>query len=134
MASAAPDGKFDAAKIAELEDSFGREHERTYGHRAGPEEPVELVNAQLIGMGMPDRPRIPERVNVERRGPQGDLPARRAYFGPREGWHDTPVLHRGDLAAPRTGPCIIEEYDATCLIPPGAEAHLDANSNIVIDL
>jgi len=131
---AAPDGKFDAAKIAELEDSFGREHERTYGHRAGPEEPVELVNAQLIGMGMPDRPRIPERVNVERRGPQGDLPARRAYFGPREGWHDTPVLHRGDLATPRTGPCIIEEYDATCLIPPGAEAHLDANGNIVIDL
>ena len=29
------------------EDAFGREHERTYGHRAGAEEPVELVWIQV---------------------------------------------------------------------------------------
>ena len=52
----APNGDFNLEKIAELEEAFGQEHERTYGHRAGPEEPVELVNAQLIGMGIPDRP------------------------------------------------------------------------------
>ena len=32
----APDGNFDLEKIAELEEAFGQEHERTYGHRAGP--------------------------------------------------------------------------------------------------
>ncbi|MEK9722983.1 MAG: hydantoinase/oxoprolinase family protein, partial [Rhodospirillaceae bacterium] len=61
----APDGAFDAAKIAELEESFGQEHERTYGHRAGPEEPVEIVNALLVGQGVPDRPRVPERITAE---------------------------------------------------------------------
>ena len=78
----APNGDFNLEKIAELEEAFGQEHERTYGHRAGPEEPVELVNAQLIGMGIPDRPRIPERVTAEHRGPTGALPNRNAYFGP----------------------------------------------------
>ena len=130
----APNGDFDLEKIAELEEAFGQEHERTYGHRAGPEEPVELVNAQLIGMGIPDRPRIPEKVTAERRGPTGALPNRNAYFGPASGWLDTPVIHRADLTEPRSGPCIVEEYDATYLIPPGAKAHLDENGNIIIDL
>ncbi len=130
----APNGDFDLEKIAKLEEAFGQEHERTYGHRAGPEEPVELVNAQLIGMGIPDRPRIPEKVTAERRGPTGALPNRNAYFGPATGWLDTPVIHRADLTEPRSGPCIVEEYDATCLIPPGANAHLDENGNIIIDL
>ena len=130
----APNGSFDAEKIAQLEDLFGQEHERTYGHRAGPEEPVELVNAQLIGMGIPDQSRIPEKVTVERRGPQGKLPNRQAYFGRDTGWIETPVLHRSDLEKPMSGPLIIEEYDATCLVPPNAKASLDEFGNILIDL
>jgi N-methylhydantoinase A len=56
------------------------------------------------------------------------------YFGPEDGWLDTPVLRRPDLTAPRPGPCIIEEYDATCLVPPRAEAVLDDIGNIVLTL
>jgi N-methylhydantoinase A/oxoprolinase/acetone carboxylase beta subunit len=29
---------------------------------------------------------------------------------------------------------IVEEYDATCLIPPGARARLDSGGNILIEL
>jgi N-methylhydantoinase A len=32
------------------------------------------------------------------------------------------------------GPFIIEEYDATCVIPPGAKACLDAGGSIEIEL
>jgi N-methylhydantoinase A len=32
------------------------------------------------------------------------------------------------------GPCIVEEYDATCIVPPGATASLDRFGNIAIDL
>jgi N-methylhydantoinase A len=130
----APDGIFNAAKVAELEEAFGAEHERTYGHRASAAEPVELVNAQLVGMGVPDRPRIPEKVFVEARGPAGPKLARQAYFGPETGWIETPVIARVDLSTSRDGPCIVEEYDATCLIPPGARARLDSDGNILIDL
>ncbi|MGH8623248.1 MAG: hypothetical protein ACRET3_14015, partial [Burkholderiales bacterium] len=61
-------------------------------------------------------------------------PPRRAYFGPELGWLETPVLRRGDLEAARDGPCIVEEYDATCMIQPGARADLDEFGNILIRL
>jgi N-methylhydantoinase A len=61
-------------------------------------------------------------------------PPRRAYFGAAYGWIDTPILKRSDLATPRPGPVIIEEYDATCVIPPGASAALDPAGNILIQL
>jgi N-methylhydantoinase A len=35
---------------------------------------------------------------------------------------------------PRAGPCIIEEYDATCVVPPSVRAALDTYGNIVLDL
>ncbi len=43
-------------------------------------------------------------------------------------------MRRSDLAQPRIGPLIVEEYDATCVVPPGARAELDAGGNIVIEL
>lgn len=127
----APDGDFDDAKLIALEDAFGEEHLRTYGHRAGPDEPVELVNMQVVGRGLPDSPRVPERVTSARVDhPAGG--ARPAYFGDA-GWLETPVLRRSDIGALRPGPAIVEEYDATCVIPPGWTARLDDYGNILID-
>jgi N-methylhydantoinase A len=122
-----PDGPID---FAHLEEAYGREHEKTYGHRAGADEPVELVSIQVVGQGLHEGPSVPERVKPSRAEPKPP-PPRRAYFG---SWIETPVLRRSDLAQPRTGPLIIEEYDATCVVPPRAKAQLDAGGNIVIEL
>ena len=51
-----------------------------------------------------------------------------------QGWLETPVIARADLRGGRAGPLIVEEYDATSLVPPGARAELDASGNIVIEL
>jgi N-methylhydantoinase A len=131
---AAPDGPVGPAWLAAVEEAFGREYERTYGHRAGPEEPVELVNLRLVARGLADRPRVPDRVDVGRDGPAARPAPRPAYFGPEAGWLPTPILRRADLAPGLAGPCIVEEYDATCLVPPGGHARLDAAGNIVIAL
>ncbi len=56
------------------------------------------------------------------------------YFGPVLGWRETAIIDRPDLATPREGPCIVEEYDATCVVPPGARASLDRYGNIAIEL
>jgi N-methylhydantoinase A len=128
-----PDGPVDARLIAHVEEAFGAEHERTYGHRAGPEEPVELVAIQVVGVGVQEGSTVPERV-VLSRGEPAAPPPRRAYFGPDHGWIDTPVLRRSDLASGRSGPLIVEEYDATCLVPPGARCDLDPGGNIVIEI
>ncbi len=128
-----PEGKIDADMVAWLEDAFGREHERTYGHRAGPEEPVELVSIQVVGQGLREGAGVPAQVRPSRAEPTPP-PPRPAYFGTEHGWIETPVLRRSDLRAPRTGPLIIEEYDATCVVTPGARASLDSGGNIVIEL
>ena len=57
-----PDGPID---FGALEEAFGREHEKTYGHRAGADEPVELVSIQVVGQGLRDGPSVPERVQAE---------------------------------------------------------------------
>ena len=74
-----------------------------------------------------ERPgRRPETINA--------LPPRRAYVGPALGWLGTPIIPRAALATLHEGPCIVEEYDATCVIPPGARAALDPLGNILIEL
>jgi N-methylhydantoinase A len=128
-----PDGPFDAAMVAHLEEAFGREHETTYGHRAGPEEPVELVSIQVVGQGLREGSGVPRRV-LQSRVEAEPGPPRRAYFGAEHGWMETPIVKRSDLAQRRTGPLIVEEYDATCVVPPGAAAQLDAGGNIVIEV
>jgi len=130
-------GTLDPRAIAELEEAFGREHERVYGHRAGPEEPVQLVSLRLIAHGIPERPRVPERIVVDLAPSAGSdmRPAgRRVYYGATDGWEETPILRRSDLSRPVDGPAIVEEYDATCVVPPRAQGRLDAYGNIVIDL
>ena len=129
----APSGNFDAKKLAELSESFGQEHEIVYGHRAGPEEPVELVNIAVIGRGIPDSSRVPEKLYADEASRPVDS-FRKAYFGKIHGWIETPVLARADLQKKISGPAIVEEYYATCLIPPQAEAHIDSFGNIVINL
>lgn len=129
-----PDGPFDARMAAQLEEAFGAEHERVYGHRAGPDEPVELVSIQVVGRARSDRNAMPAQLRMSRAEPKASAP-RKAYFGTDIGWVDTPVLGgRSALRTPLVGPAIVEEYDSTVLIAPGAEGHLDANDNIVIAL
>ncbi|MGE0766136.1 MAG: hydantoinase/oxoprolinase family protein [Hyphomicrobiaceae bacterium] len=128
-----PDGPVNESLARRLEEAFGEEHERVYGHRAGPDEPVELVSMQVLGRGSRDGEGVPERVRPSRPEPQPG-PPRRAYFGAEHGWVETRVLRRSDLVTPLAGPAIVEEYDATCLLPPGSRAQLDSGGNIVIEI
>jgi N-methylhydantoinase A len=125
-------GRLDRAALSALEEAFGAEHERTYGHRAGIEEPVELVSLEVIGRGVPE---VPRAASAAAAGLAPDIAIadrrRRAYFGP-QGWAEAELVNRSDLATPHPGPCIVEEYDATCLVPPGWTARLDGHGNILV--
>jgi N-methylhydantoinase A len=118
-----------AADLDALAGRFGQEHERTYGHRA-VDEPVELVNVRVIarvdsgGRGFVKAP-LSSGMRTSRRP---------AYFSRELGEIDTPVLSRGALSRDSTpGPMVIEDYDATTVVPPGWFAHMDENGSIIID-
>ena len=116
--------------ISRLAEAFGKEHERTYGHKAEG-DPIQIVNLRLTARVR----RSPETRREARlvAGARARVSERNAYFGAGHGVLRTPVIGRDDLdARPRGGPLLIDEYDATTLVPPGCAAHLDAYGNIVI--
>ena len=109
---------------------FGQEHERTYGHPSEG-DPVDLVNVKVLARVAVDAPDTGR--NMLPPPPARLGAARRVYFGPGDGARETAVVVRGELAADwREGPLIVEEYDATCVVPPGCRARLDAFGNIDI--
>jgi N-methylhydantoinase A len=119
----------DASAVRELAEIFGREHERTYGHRAD-DDPIQLVNLRVTA-------RMPRRGGDaairSRDGATGAGGVRLAYFGAAHGAIRTPVLARRDLDGSwRPGPLLVDEYDATTLVPPGCAARRDDHGNIVI--
>ena len=93
---------------------------------------MEFVSLQVVGSGLPERPRMPDRLSPHAIAPtQPRVPPISAAT---LGWRDTAVIARTALATPMPGPAIIEEYDCTCLVPPGATASLDGFGNIIIDI
>ena len=110
--------------------AFDREHERTYGHPSEG-DPVDLVNVKVLARVAVDAPEPNRRLLP---APPATLGAPRdVYFGPADGTLETAVVARTDLTADwREGPVIVEEYDATCVVPPGCRARLDVLGNIDI--
>jgi len=111
-----------------LAEAFAREHERTYGHKAEG-DPIQVVNLRLTArVRGGERPAM--RLANAGRGPRAE---RQAYFGPSHGLLATPVIARAQLGKrAKPGPLLIDEYDATTLVPPGCRARLDTHGNIVI--
>lgn len=116
---------------AALREAFEREHARTYGHILA-DTPVTFVTLRVIGAVAPAR--VERLVPAERREVAAGR-SRQVYFGAAHGLVETPVVGRGALsAAGRPGPLVIEEYEGTTVVPPGAVVSLDAFDNVVIDL
>lgn len=121
--------------LAEAVEAFHAEHERTFGYRSETES-VDLINVRLEvsaaapGHGAESLSKLQPPPSVTA------LPAgteRRAYFGRKHGLLGTPVQSRAGLGTGWSqGPLIVEEYDSTCIVPPGCKARLDASGNIEI--
>jgi N-methylhydantoinase A len=132
-----PGGDLAARELDSLRERFDLEHERTYGHR-GIGQRVELANLRVRAMvRAPER----DRFDVFRLAPlspgHGNLKqeTREAYFGPGFGSLTTPVITRSDLSTEFVpGPLIIEDMDATTVVPPHSSARRDKFGHIHIEL
>jgi N-methylhydantoinase A len=116
---------------------FHEEHFRTYGHRSDG-DPVDFVSIRIFARVEPLEALMGYGRLAALAARAGQLQPhglRRAYFGKSVGFADTPVISRAALGADwRCGPLIIEEYDSTCVVPPGARVRIDALSSIEIEI
>lgn len=109
-----------------LADRFEIEHERAYGYRA-TDEPVELVNIRLMALTPLERPEL------EAEAVGSGIPAvRKAFFG--GAWTEAQVWQRAAMgSAEVAGPAVIEEEEATTVVPPGWSARLDDAGNLWLE-
>ena len=116
-----PDGPIDARHGARTSRRpSGRSTSGPTAIAPGADEPVELVDCRWSASGRRDRPRRRPGARPSRSETQ---PARCGRAAPISGPRAAGSTRRSCAAPPwrepQAGPCIVEEYDATCLIPPG---------------
>lgn len=130
-----PEGGLDAAALDGVAQRFHAEHRALYGYdfSGDPTQQVEWVNLRVSGIGPIQRPEIRRHtgggdVAGARRG------TRRVCFDPDDGYVETPLLWRADLAAGTVveGPAIIEEFGSTVPLHPGFTARVDDFANIIV--
>ena len=110
--------------------SFHLRHRETYGY-AAEAEPIEVVNARLIASGITAKPRFDTAGATEGTSPPQASDSRRVFF-PDTGWIETAVYSRETLLPGNriAGPAIIEQYDATTVVPPQWNAAADEYLNL----
>jgi N-methylhydantoinase A len=119
--------------IAEMREGFAAEYLKTYGYR--DESPIELVKLRVSGRGLRQRRLDFDGLAIEPRAAAPATRARAIHFDRGSNPIDTEVIARTGLSAMRRrGPMVIEEFDATTVVPPDAQVHRDAIGNIVIEL
>jgi N-methylhydantoinase A len=123
-----PAGQITTSTLGEVERAFERAYEVTYGYKQDRRK-VDLVSMRVAGSIPPKQPRLAALSKTE----AGASEYRSAYFA--GAIHETPVFQgRERLGRAEEGPLIIDEFDTTIVVPPGATVELDAEFNVVVAL
>jgi N-methylhydantoinase A len=133
--AAAFDGRLTAPSLEEARARFDTRHAQIHGH-AAKDRPIEVVSYRLRL-----RVAVPKYVPREEARPASPPPASAARKGERliyfDGRSATPALvyERDRLAVGATieGAAIIEQFDATTIVPPGWSGRVDERQNLVLE-
>jgi N-methylhydantoinase A len=123
-----------AGAVAEAVARFGDEHERAFAYRRDG-APVEIYQLELQAVGVTPKPEL-RRFEAGAATLPAPLAVREVVFADASAPVATPVHRREALPAGARleGPAIVEQLDATTLVPPGATATVDPWLNLVIDV
>lgn len=111
--------------------SFEQLHERTFGHHL-PKHPIRATALRLTAC-IAAQVDISE-VNFEMPTLEISMSKRPAYWGPTYGLIDTPVHSTATIGEGLSGPVLIDGYDTTIVVPPGAQVVRGRQGGVIIDL
>ena len=134
LAVALPDGAISAATVDRLIAGFTDIHRQRYGF-ATESERVQIVTLRLEAVGTVRKAVLRAHPEV---GPDaaGAIEDRRpVWFPEARGFINTPIYARDALQPGHrfAGPAIVEQMDATTLVPPGMTARVDAYLNLILE-
>lgn len=126
-------GPFDEDRLAELIATFNAEHKREYGYTM-PDHiaRIEIANLRVEAVGRVDK--VYPRAGSN--GHAGEAVEERPVHFPETGFVPTKVFRRSDLhpGTRFSGPAIVEQTDATTVIPPGCNVSVDEFGNLILQV
>jgi len=129
----APAGTFDNEALTTVKRHFNAAHREMFGY-ASEEKLIELVTLRVNASVAVERMDVasvaaPMDQRVQASG------RRNVFFDERDGFVECPVYERGALApgASFHGPAIVEQMDATTVVPPDFEGRVDSFGNLFLE-
>ncbi len=112
-----------------LEQAFNDVYRETFGNTLVG-MPVVIVNLRTIAVGRRSSAALPLSTSTATGSPKA-ASRRPVHFN---GWHDTPVYLRGDLAPGMAfdGPAIVEQSDTTTVVEPDMQVTVDPKGNLLV--
>ena len=131
-----PGQRFAAGSLEDAVRDFHRLHERLYTHAAF-DEPTEIVDLRVLGVGAIPKPRLPEAENApagSETAPPPEHGCRELLFEGEAEFRRCAVFRREELGRGMRlpGPAVVEQDDTTTIVYPGQEAAVDRFGNLVI--
>jgi N-methylhydantoinase A len=123
---------FEGEDFAQIRARFVAEYLKTYGYT--DHTPVELMKVRVAGRGLRDNRLDFRAMKMASRAGAPSSGARSISFTRGAPAQDVAVVDRASIdRRPRSGPLIIEEFDATIVVPPDARVHKDDIGCIVLE-
>ena len=113
---------------------FDERHAQIHGH-AAKEKPVEVVSYRLrVRVAVPKYQPVSEPPGTARNAKDAAKGSREVYFDGRTAT-TTKLYERDklDVGTEVYGPAIVEQFDATTVIPPQWSARVDAYRNLILE-
>ena len=128
------EGGLDDAAMAEARSRFDARHARIHGHAAS-EKDVEIVSYRLrVAVAVPKYRPVAEPVGEDAL-PATAIAGRRGVHFDARGPTETVLVGRSALAPGMRfpGPAIVEQFDATTVVPAGWAVTVDGYRNLVME-
>jgi N-methylhydantoinase A len=124
---------FEGLSLADLAGRFAAEYLKTYGYR--DLTPMELMKIRVRGCGLRDNRLDFGAMQIAPPDAPSRTGSRRVSFGRGEAAATVDIAIRSAIGETvRRGPLIIEELDATIVVPPDAFVRVDAMGCVVMEL
>jgi len=125
--------KIDESNIEEIKALFHREHKREYGYcREGAR--IQIVNFRATALGKVSTVKFEEKPDGGEDAGGAVIEERDVYFEEANGYIPTQIYNRDALKTNNTfmGPAVIEQMDATIVVPPGHKVTIDKYHNVMV--
>jgi N-methylhydantoinase A len=123
---------FEGEDFAQIRERFVAEYLKTYGYRDST--PIELMKVRVAGRGLRENRLDFGNMKIAARAGSSQNGTRQISFARGEAAVAVEIVDRGAVgSSPRRGPLIIEEFDATIVVPPDATVHRDVIGCIVLE-